>query len=210
MLEYVNYHLHPIVREASSNTEDKSDFLRKLKPIIEVSENCYFINTWCKITLHKYPEIRRNKTTKNISWKLYNEGNSQKGNNYFHNSHAKFKQFYIQLKTLSTNQRCVVELSANHLMQIYSRTILSENIYISINSRKIINKHFVLSPFETNLSEPNDIINYIKNTFLILTNNLVVLHSLLFYSVCGWITLQKLIKWNDKIKENVKITLLKI
>ena len=53
MLEYVNYHLHPIVREASSNTEDKSDFLRKLKPMIEVSGISGATNKWssCKMFL---------------------------------------------------------------------------------------------------------------------------------------------------------------
>ena len=49
-------------------------------------------------------KFRSDKSCKSIPWKSYEEGNSRKGNNYFLSSLSKFKQLYIQLKTLFTNQ----------------------------------------------------------------------------------------------------------
>ena len=39
--QYVDYHLQSIVRETPSYIKGISDFLRKLKPITEFSENSY-------------------------------------------------------------------------------------------------------------------------------------------------------------------------
>ena len=41
--EYVDYHLQPIVREIPLYIKDTSNFLRKLKPIPEVTENSYLV-----------------------------------------------------------------------------------------------------------------------------------------------------------------------
>ena len=41
--EYVDYHLQPIVREIPLYIKDTSNFLRKLKPITEVTENSYLV-----------------------------------------------------------------------------------------------------------------------------------------------------------------------
>ena len=41
--EYVDYHLQPIVREIPLYIKDTSNFLRKLKPITEVTENFYLV-----------------------------------------------------------------------------------------------------------------------------------------------------------------------
>ena len=65
ILEYADYFLQPKVREILSYIKDTSDFLCKLKPVIELSEN-----SLCKITLYKHSEFRRDKSSKNISWTL--------------------------------------------------------------------------------------------------------------------------------------------
>ena len=63
--------------------------------------------------------------------KLYEEDNNCKGKNYFLSPHYNFKQSYIKLKTLSTNQRLCNEN--------YIHGLFGEKLHICINGRKIIN-----------------------------------------------------------------------
>ena len=84
--EYVDYHVQPMVLEIFSYIKEASDFLRKLKPITEFPENSR--NSWCKIILQKHPKFRRDKSSKNIPWKLYEENNSQKGKSTLYKSNV--------------------------------------------------------------------------------------------------------------------------
>ena len=134
--KYVDYHLQTIVREIPSYIKDTSDFLCQLKPITEVPENSY---TRCRVTLCKHSEFWEDKSSKNIPWKLYEEDNSYKGNNYFLSSHSTFKQFYIQLKKLFSNQRMCNRNYLCNISREYIHRPFWAKIHISINRRKIIN-----------------------------------------------------------------------
>ena len=93
--EYVDYHLQPIVWEIPTYIKETSDFLRKLKSTTEVPENFYLVTLDVKSLDTSTPNSARDKSSKNIPWKLYEEGNSHKGNNYFLSSRSNFKQFCI-------------------------------------------------------------------------------------------------------------------
>ena len=93
--EYVDYHLQPIVQEIPSYIKETSDFLRKLKSTTEVPENFYLVTLDVKSLDTSTPNSAGDKSSKNIPCKLYEEGNSHKGNNYFLSSRSNFKQFCI-------------------------------------------------------------------------------------------------------------------
>ena len=66
--EYVDYHLQPIVREIPLYIKDTSNFLRKLKPITEVTKNSYLVTLVAKSL---YTSILDSKAIKTV--KISNE-----------------------------------------------------------------------------------------------------------------------------------------
>ena len=98
ILEHVDYHLQLTVREIPYYIKDASKFLRKLKPITEIPENSYLVTLDVKSLYTSIPSYGGKKAIK-ISHESFT-----KKTNYLLSSHCNLKQFYIQLKTLSTNQ----------------------------------------------------------------------------------------------------------
>ena len=64
ILEYADYHLQPIVWEIPSYIKDTSEFLRKLQPIAEISENSYLIALDVKSLYTSIPKSEKIKTIK--------------------------------------------------------------------------------------------------------------------------------------------------
>ena len=140
ILEYDDYHLRPIIREIPSYIKETSDFLCKLKPIAEVPENSYCVTSDVK---SYYTSILNSEGVQavNISHENFTRKTSLKGNNYFLSSHSNFKQFYIQLKTLSTNQRLCNrnDLCTNLHHWFTTHGPFWKIIHISTKRRKTIN-----------------------------------------------------------------------
>ena len=79
-MEYVDYHVQPIVRWIPSYSKDTSNFLRVLKTHHRNSKKFVPWNTWCKITLNKHPKLKWNKMSEYIPWKPYENGSNHYGN----------------------------------------------------------------------------------------------------------------------------------
>ena len=100
--EYRDYYLEPIVLENHHRNKSSSDFLGKLKPIADVPENSYLAPLDVRSL---YTSISNSSGKK--AGKISHENFKKKttATKVIICSHSNFKQFYIQLKTLSTNQR---------------------------------------------------------------------------------------------------------
>ena len=125
--EDVDYYLQRIVRVSPSYIKDKTDFLRKLKPIAEVPENSYLVTLDVEslytsipnsegIKVVKIPHV--NFTKKAIATKVITVFLALilTLNNLYYTQNTFFKPIAVQW-----------ELTMHHLTQIYSLTILSEN-----------------------------------------------------------------------------------
>ena len=119
--------------------KDTSKFLRILKTHHSNSKKIETCNTWFKTALNKHPKLRRNKTRESILWKPYKHGSSHKSNNYFLSSHSNFKQFYIQFKILSRNQRLCNENYLCTIIWKFVHDFFWAKTHVSTNKRKIIN-----------------------------------------------------------------------
>ena len=131
-MEYVDYHLQPIVRGIPSYSKDTSNFLRVLKTHHRNSRKFVPWNTWCKITLNKHPKLKWNKMSKYIPWKPYENGSNHKDNNYFLSSHSNSK-YFLQIIGCTMGTICATILWKFIHDRFWAKT------HVSTYKRKIIN-----------------------------------------------------------------------